>query len=220
MQDHKGLMWFTTWDGLYKLMDIHSKTTKLTPGDNIELSNNRLEYIKEDCYGYIWIQSYDHKVYRFNPVTEQFQSIPYESYSAQNIYVLPTGSIWITTIHNDLLHITTNPQNHTLTVTDFFKSQQISSPGKVNNIYLDRQQNQWILTEQGIYSFNANSQKKQVTSFFTSLSPQNSTPFYDAIENENSIYFSSQKAKSGNFTMETLPQTAYLSVRQSGLSGN
>lgn len=25
MQDHKGLMWFTTWDGLYKLMDIHSK---------------------------------------------------------------------------------------------------------------------------------------------------------------------------------------------------
>lgn len=210
MQDHKGLMWFTTWDGLYKFDGYTFKNYKAHPGDNIELSNNRLEYIKEDCYGYIWIQSYDHKVYRFNPVTEQFQSIPYESYSAQNIYVLPTGSIWITTIHNDLLHITTNPQNHTLTVTDFFKSQQISSPGKVNNIYLDRQQNQWILTEQGIYSFNANSQKKQVTSFFTSLSPQNSTPFYDAIENENSIYFSSQKGKiwqfhNGNFTSDSLP---------------
>jgi hypothetical protein len=32
--------------------------------------------------------------------------------------------------------------------------------------------------------------------------------------------FHLKKAKSGNFTMETLPQTAYLSVRQSGLSGN
>ena len=33
---------------------------------------------KEDKYGYIWVRSYDHQVYRFNPRTEQFQAIPYE----------------------------------------------------------------------------------------------------------------------------------------------
>ena len=65
MQDHKGVMWFATW--------AH-------PGDSIGLSNNRLDNIKEDKYGYIWVRSYDHQVYRFNPRTEQFQAIPYENY--------------------------------------------------------------------------------------------------------------------------------------------
>ena len=65
------------------------------------------------------------------------------------------------------------------------------------------------LTEQGIYRFNANSQKKQVTSSLPVISPNNNS-FYDAIENENSIYFSSQKGKilqfhNGNFTSDSLP---------------
>ena len=63
-------MWFATWDGLYKFDGYTFKNYKAHPGDSIGLSNNRLDNIKEDKYGCIWVQSYDHQIYRFNPKTE------------------------------------------------------------------------------------------------------------------------------------------------------
>ena len=54
-------MWFATWDGLYKFDGYTFKNYKAHPGDSIGLSNNRLDNIKEDKYGCIWVQSYDNK---------------------------------------------------------------------------------------------------------------------------------------------------------------
>lgn len=139
LQDHKGLMWFATWNGLYKFDGYTFKNYKAHPGDDIELSNNRLDYIKEDCYGYIWMQTYDHQIYRFNPQTGQFQTIPYGKYSSQDIYVLSTGDIWITTTQGELLHVATHPDTHELTAVNFFKTNRIHATGEVNNIYLDKQ---------------------------------------------------------------------------------
>lgn len=141
LQDHKGLMWFATWNGLYKFDGYTFKNYKAHPGDNIELSNNRLDYIKEDRYGYIWMQTYDHQIYRFNPKTGQFQAVPYEKYSSQDIYVLSTGDIWFTTLQGELVHVSTHPDTHELTVVNFFKTNQIPVPEKVNKIYQDKQQN-------------------------------------------------------------------------------
>ena len=45
MQDHKGIMWFATWDGLYKFDGYTFKNYKAQPGDSIGLSNNRLDNI-------------------------------------------------------------------------------------------------------------------------------------------------------------------------------
>lgn len=109
MQDHKGIMWFATWDGLYKFDGYTFKNYKAQPGDSIGLSNNRLDNIKEDKYGYIWVRSYDHQVYRFNPRTEQFQAIPYENYLSQDIYVLSCGDVWVVTALNELIRITIQP---------------------------------------------------------------------------------------------------------------
>lgn len=64
LQDDKGVMWFATWDGLYKFDGYTFNNYKAHPGDSIGLSNNRLDNIKEDRYGYIWVQSYNHQVYR------------------------------------------------------------------------------------------------------------------------------------------------------------
>ena len=79
-------MWFATWDGLYKFDGYTFKNYKAHPGDSIGLSNNRLDNIKEDKYGCIWVQSYDHQIYRFNPKTELFQAIPYKNYLSQSLY--------------------------------------------------------------------------------------------------------------------------------------
>lgn len=99
-------MWFATWDGLYKFDGYTFKNYKAHPGDSIGLSNNRLDNIKEDKYGCIWVQSYDHQIYRFNPKTELFQAIPYKNYLSQSLYVLPCGDVWVVTTQNELIHIT------------------------------------------------------------------------------------------------------------------
>ena len=91
LQDDKGVMWFATWDGLYKFDGYTFNNYKAHPGDSIGLSNNRLDNIKEDRYGYIWVQSYNHQVYRFNPRLERFQAIPYDNYLSLDMYVLPDG---------------------------------------------------------------------------------------------------------------------------------
>ncbi len=171
-------MWFATWNGLYKFDGYTFKNYKAHPGDNIELSNNRLDYIKEDRYGYIWMQTYDHQVYRFNPRTGQFQAIPYGKYSSQDIYVLSTGDIWITTTQGELLHVSTHPETHELTAVNFFNTNKIHTSGKVNGIYLDKQQEPWILTENGLYRASTDAGKTAVQSYFTSQSEKYS--FYDA----------------------------------------
>ena len=193
LQDHKGLMWFATWNGLYKFDGYTFKNYKAHPGDNIELSNNRLDYIKEDRYGYIWMQTYDHQVYRFNPRTGQFQAIPYGKYSSQDIYVLSTGDIWITTTQGELLHVSTHPETHELTAVNFFNTNKIHTSGKVNGIYLDKQQEPWILTENGLYRASTDAGKTAVQSYFTSQSEKYS--FYDASEVGSDIYFASAKGR-------------------------
>ncbi len=43
LQDDKGVMWFATWDGLYKFDGYTFNNYKAHPGDSIGLSNNRLD---------------------------------------------------------------------------------------------------------------------------------------------------------------------------------
>ena len=193
IQDHKGLMWFATWDGLCKFDGYTFKNYKAHPGDSIGLSNNRLDNIKEDKYGCIWVQSYDHQIYRFNPQTELFQAIPYKNYLSQSLYVLPCGDVWVVTTQNELIHITIHPESGDMKASNLSDSHQVSTLGRINLIWQDQQQNQWILSENGLYKLNTNTGKAQLSSYFVSPYPKDNIPFYDALESGNSIYFTSKR---------------------------
>ena len=218
LQDHKGIMWFATWDGLYKFDGYTFKNYKARPGDNTELDNNRLDYIKEDCYGFIWIQSYGGKIYRFCPQTEQFQPILQPNDTPRNIYVLPTGTVWITTNQNELFYLTTHPASHELTINNFFQSQETSSLAKVNHVYSDRNRNQWILTDKGLYKAKQEALGMQTESFFTHPATRGWHSFYDATEDENSLYFSSKQGRfiqittGGKTTVDSLPTHSALKI--------
>ncbi|WP_308765183.1 two-component regulator propeller domain-containing protein [uncultured Bacteroides sp.] len=202
IQDRKGLMWFATWDGLYKFDGYEFRNYKAHPGDKISLSNNRIDNIKEDPYGYIWVQSYDHLVFRFNPQTEKFQAIPYENYLAQDLYVFPSGDVWVTTAQKELIHITTNPDTHEMTARDFFKEHQVSYQEKVNRIYIDRSHNQWLLTDNGIYKLSCEGKGKRLFAYFVSPPKAGKRPFYAVLERGNTLYFTSAKGCVWEFTNE------------------
>ena len=219
MQDHKGVMWFATWDGLYKFDGYTFKNYKAHPGDSIGLSNNRLDNIKEDKYGYIWVRSYDHQVYRFNPRTEQFQAIPYENYLSQDIYVLPCGDVWVVTIQNELIRITIHPDTQEMKATNFFKFHQISYSERINLIFQDKQQNQWILTENGLYRLSQKNGEEKLSPYFVTPSIKDKQPFYDALENEHALYFTSKRgciyeyhSNNGQFSRQELPTHSSLKI--------
>lgn len=193
LQDDKGVMWFATWDGLYKFDGYTFNNYKAHPGDSIGLSNNRLDNIKEDRYGYIWVQSYNHQVYRFNPRLERFQAIPYDNYLSLDMYVLPCGDVWIITVQNELIHISTHPETHEMKATDFFKSHQISYSEPIKSIFQDSRENQWILTENGLYRLTRNGHEEKLSSYFVAPPEKDKQPFYDALENNHTIYFTSKQ---------------------------
>ena len=54
-QDSRGYMWFATFNGLCRYDGKNYHTYHSIPGDTTSLSNNRIEFIKEDKDGYIWV---------------------------------------------------------------------------------------------------------------------------------------------------------------------
>ena len=107
MQDSKGFMWFGTWDGLNKFDGYEFTVYKSHPGDHSNIANNRIDYIHEDKFGYIWFQTYDGKIHRLTLKTEQFYSLPYSTsrfvYSVErsNRFIeTSNGELWIAT--NDI----------------------------------------------------------------------------------------------------------------------
>lgn len=97
LQDHKGNMWFATWDGINKFNGYSFKTYKARQGNLISLTNNRVDRMYEDRYGYLWVLTYDNRAHRFDPRTETFEQVPAtgeaSTYNVLTIEVLPNGVV-------------------------------------------------------------------------------------------------------------------------------
>ena len=66
LQDHKDNLWFATWDGINRFNGYTFKTYKARQGNYISLTNNRVDRIYEDRYGFLWLLTYDNRVHRFD----------------------------------------------------------------------------------------------------------------------------------------------------------
>ena len=118
MQDKKGLMWLATWDGLNMFNGYEFTVYKALAGDHVNLSNNRIQTIEADRYGYIWLLAYDYRVHRFDPRTEQFEPIyatGYEALNIKKITVLPSGSVWLHGDHDEAIRVTTDSVSYATT---------------------------------------------------------------------------------------------------------
>ena len=102
LQDQKGNLWFSTWDGINRFNGYAFKTYKARQGNLINLTNNRVDQMYEDSNGFLWLLTYDNRAHRFNPYTETFQQVPAadqvgSNFNISTITLFPHGIVWLLT---------------------------------------------------------------------------------------------------------------------------
>ena len=53
VQDHNGVLWFSTWDGINRFNGYDFKVYKARQGNKITMTNNRVDLLEVDPYNYI-----------------------------------------------------------------------------------------------------------------------------------------------------------------------
>lgn len=188
IQDRKGFIWIATWDGLCKFDGYNFTTYKTFPEDSILMSNNRIDKIVEDIYGYIWVCSYNQETFKFDPKTEKYLmsfNVDGMLFKANDIQVKPSGKVWL--ISDKMGTICTSDSLGT--IKTFSLKQKNLPSNKVNSVFEDDNNITWILTDNGLVKVAENLSDKQITYYSVETSSSVRKAFYSAIENDNEIWF-------------------------------
>lgn len=194
LQDHKGMMWFGTYNGLNKFDGYTFRCFKGRAGEKYKLSNFRVDRMKEDKQGFLWLQTNDARIYRFDPVTESFLPIPqcdelYRDYKKplSKIQVMVDGSVWLSNGEagkEDCFRIT-NTSDRSSVRLQHIDLASLGSTDKITRIYQDKKKNSWILTTGSVELLAANQQKS------LQVFKGSSGGFYSVCESPKVIYFGS-----------------------------
>jgi signal transduction histidine kinase/DNA-binding response OmpR family regulator/ligand-binding sensor domain-containing protein len=197
LQDKKGQMWFGTFDGLNKFNGYTFKTYKSNPGQLFGLENYRVDQIHEDTDGYLWIQTYDGRIYRFDPRTEKFIQVPqfkeeFRNYklNLENIYTFADGSVWLTGTNDGCFRIQNTKESDDMQVLHFNEGNALISSNKINKVYQDKHKNTWVLTNNGLNLFKSGSTKP--TPLFKE---KESGALFSIMESGNNIWIGCEHGK-------------------------
>jgi signal transduction histidine kinase/DNA-binding response OmpR family regulator len=205
LQDSKGFMWFSTWNGLNKFDGYTFKNYKAFPGDGCTLTSNRLGKIAQTQDGDIWCQTYDERIYLFDSRREKFIDIlsPYEAerqqtYIVRTVYTLPKGVSWIVCEHeafriDELAYKKQEGEGIT-----FYSLKEKNLKGdRIIAVHQDSDGDEWVLTDKGISIIG----KKKIES---------DIPFKNIKENNGNIYLLSNN----NQMVIYLPKTQQLQFHE------
>ena len=157
LQDKKGFMWLSTWDGLNKFDGYNFKKYKSTPGDGSTLINNRLQSIAESQYNDIWCLTYLARVYLFDSGTEKFIDVlgPLEierqqAYVVRKIRSLRKGIAWILCDNGYSFRIDEKQIKNGTGISLYSTFDNTIKGENVYNVYQDADGDEWVLTNKGV----------------------------------------------------------------------
>ena len=166
IQDNKGNMWFSTWNGINKFDGYTFHTYKGFLDNEIALTSNRVDCMKTDKFGYIWVLTYDKRVFRFNPHTEKFENVPDEKDTDRYIPIsrikaLPNGSVWLLSKGRGAIRVTTDSLSHRLTTTYYSSGSGIFPASAISDVYyMDNKE--WALSDKGIACFTDRNKQPEI----------------------------------------------------------
>lgn len=151
-------MWFGTFDGINKFDGFTFTSYKARPGDTASLSSNRVDLLKEDRLGFLWLKTYDSKIYRFDRRTETFDNVledigaPEET-KIETFFQTSVGDIWLLTDNSGIYRIAIDSVEYSFTSTLFSGSAAGDSKIYDNSIVFyheDSLKQIWLGTTRGI----------------------------------------------------------------------
>lgn len=158
VQDSKGFIWFSTWNGLNRYDGYTFKNYKAYPGDGCTLTSNRILRIVPDQQNNIWCQTYDARVYLFDSHQEKFIDIlqPFEqksgeTYIVRKIYALPKGVSWIVCDHGAFRVDERKLENEDEDAITHYTLEIGNLPGRtVSRVEQDAAGDEWIFTNKSV----------------------------------------------------------------------
>jgi signal transduction histidine kinase/ligand-binding sensor domain-containing protein/CheY-like chemotaxis protein/AraC-like DNA-binding protein len=199
-KDKKGLMWFGTWDGLDKFDGYRFTVYKGNPDplDKNNLLHTRIDWIREDKFGFLYLKTYDDLLYRFDPKTERFIRISQELKGSESgtydkirdIWVLKNGEVWCSLQNGGCYLVTTDPKTSEVSIRRPFTRSQLQNIGTLNLVFVDSEKTIWILSEKGL-SRKIFGEKVPVVLFRNNISDmaQLSQATYCRLETRTDLYF-------------------------------
>lgn len=198
-QDHNGVLWFSTWDGINRFNGYDFKVYKARQGNKIALTNNRVDLLEVDSYNYIWIQTYDNRVYRFDQKTEKFEPVPAEGMEegmrCSSIKILPDGIVWLLSDTEGAIRVKTDPYNFSITHR-VYATHGHGGGTHVYDVFCDSLNQEWLLTSNGLLRV-AEEKEDPVSYFVNSKAGKSETlqSFYACCNFGDEVYFGSDKGR-------------------------
>lgn len=166
LQDKKGNLWFSTWNGINKFDGYTFHTYKGFLDNEIALTNNRVDCMELDKYGYIWMLTYDERAFRFDPRTEIFESVP--DYDDTEIHIpitriktLPNGNVWLLSENRGAIRVKTDSIDKKITTEYYSSGSEVFPISTVYDVCQDGE-NEWVLSDNGLACFKSSVNKPEV----------------------------------------------------------
>jgi len=161
-------MWFGTWDGLNRFDGYTFVAYKGMPGDSSNLENNKIRIINEDKLGYLWVKTFDNRLYRFDKKTEKFLWVPlyYNSKNKTGLVVdrivpVANGDTWLLTASRGAFCAYANSTSRQAPVIKAFNKSEKGDyhlpDDQVSALFQDNQGNIWLGTSAGLSCLKKNS---------------------------------------------------------------
>lgn len=238
-KDSEGFMWFGTSDGINRFDGRDFITYKSRPGDSSSLSNNKIRNIIEDKAGYLWVKTYDNKVYRFDKRTEKFLAIPEgvasgktPSAAIEKLVPSKSGDMWLITAHQGMLCAVNNAQSAVPQIYSYGKNLtgdfKICND-RINFLFEDSYGKVWVGTPDGLCCLDKSNGRyyKQVAFAGKQLVFGSGFNFTCATERNGILYFGTTSGQmvsfnvsSGNFKTIDIAKDIKLNAILASGSGN
>ncbi len=162
MRDHKGFMWFGTWNGLNRFDGYNFTVYKQSSNNSHTISNNFVRSICQDSFQNIWVATrhglnlYYYKKDRFVNYFHDESNV--NSISSNDVTVVfydSYGFLWVGTAENGLNRIKLGTESSIISVEHIYSTNKVGSlsDNRITCIYEDSKRNLWVGTQNGLNQF-------------------------------------------------------------------
>ena len=204
VQDHDGMLWFATWDGINRFDGYDFHVYKARKSNDVSWASNRIDYLYVDAKGNVWCIAYDGHVFRFDKRMETFIEVPSEGPGKDLAYTsiqpLANGTVWLLTDHSGGMRIQTEARTGE-TLTERWPLTTASNQAiHINTVFLDNKGNEWILTDNGLQRISPDGKRN---TYFTDMENNRSNQsFFAAAQQGENLYFTSRQGRIWTYSLK------------------